>query len=535
MKPRLLHDRRPLRGRFNVSQVVPFSRGGAAFAAVLLASLSARLAPAQAPAAPGAAPAQPNGRAQVGQLAEPPDSATQTEFERRIALMLAGTGLTSNDVAKRAVQNSYAIAAKRRALEAVDAGVSQAQAAFWPQLLLQARYTRMSEVTTQDLSGGGGFLVATTPGEPGRQITDLMAEEVRVTSFTFPVVLNNYALQASLTVPLSDYLLRTSNAVGAAKHSRAAAERDEQATRLSVAREGRVAYYEWIRALGQQIVTSQSVQLSQGRLQDTQNSFQAGMASRADVLRAEAGVKQAQLLDERAKHAKVIAELRLRVLMRDEPGSSYEVGENLLAELPELDKVPEPEAAYREAVGQRPEILQLRESEASLKEQANVASAGNFPRLEAVGNVLYANPNQRYFPQRERWDGSWDVGVVLSWTPTDIPGAQAASSVSEARAAETAAQRGALEDSLRVEVQDAIEAMKEARFALDVTEAGLRAAEEGYRVRRELFRAGRSTLVELTDAESELTRARIEAVNARVNSRIAIVALNYALGRDTVR
>src|SRR5688572_2863464 len=112
------------------------------FSALLLASLCARLASAQAP--PDAAPEQPNARPQVGQLAEPPESTTQTEFERRIALMLAGTGLTSDDVAKRAVQNSYAIVAKRRALEAVEAGVSQAQAAFWPQLLLQARYTRMS-------------------------------------------------------------------------------------------------------------------------------------------------------------------------------------------------------------------------------------------------------------------------------------------------------------------------------------------------------------------------------------------------------
>jgi outer membrane protein TolC len=533
MKPRLLHARGPLRGRFKAS-----------FSALLLASLCAQLASAQTqspapntganPSQTPAAPAQPNTRPQVGQLSEPPNSATQSEFERRLSVMLAGNGLRADDVAKRAVQNSYAIAAKRRSLEAVDASVSQAQAEFWPQLLLQARYTRMSEVTTQDLSGGGGFVAATAPGPNGRAF-DPVADAPIVTSFTFPVVLNNYALQASLTVPLSDYLLRTSNAVGAAKHSRAAAEKDEQATRLSVAREGRVSYYEWIRALGQQIVTSQGIQLSQGRLQDTQNSFQAGLASRADVLRAEAGVKSSQLLDERAKHALVIAQLRLRVLMRDDAGASYEVGENLLADLPELDKVPEPEAAYREALGQRPEILQLQESEASLKAQASVSSAGNYPRLEAVGNLLYANPNQRYFPLRERWDSSWDVGLVLSWTPTDIPGAQAASSVAEARAAETAAQRGALEDSLRVEVNDAIEAMKEASFALGVTEAGLRAAEEGYRVRRELFRAGRSTLVELTDAEAELTRARIEAVNARVNSRLAIVALNYALGRDTTR
>jgi outer membrane protein TolC len=446
----------------------------------------------------------------VGQLEESPQSSTQSEFERRLALMLAGSGLTADEASRRAVENSYAIEAKRREVQAVNAGVEQAQAQFWPQLLLQARYQRLSSIDPAPIE---------IPGQP---------------PFSFPVVLDNYTLQAGLTVPLSDYVLRTAAAVGAAKHSRAAAESDEQATRLSVAREGRVTYYEWIRSLGQSIVASQAVQLSQTRQTDAQNSFQAGLASRADVLRAEAGVKEAQLTEERARHASVIAELRLRVLMRDPGNETYQVGENLLAELPELEQIPNTDAALKEAIDHRPELRTLRASESSLEAQARVARAGNYPRLEATANYIYANPNPRFFPSESEWNGTWDVGVVLSWTPTGIPGNAASAAVSEARMAETAAQRGALEDSLRIEVHDAIEGVKEARFALGVTESGLRAAEESYRVRRELFRAGRSTLVELTDAEAELTRARIDAVDARVNSRIALVALNYALGRDTL-
>jgi outer membrane protein TolC len=458
-------------------------------------------APAAAPAAPSAAPASParNQRPRVGELAEAPQSDTQSEFERRLALMLAGTGLTADEASRRAVENSFAIIAKRREVDAVNAGVDQARAEFWPQLMLQARYQRLSPIDQPPLDTGGGMA-----------------------TIVFPVLEDNYTLQAGLTIPLSDYLLRTTAAVGAAKHSRASAEFDELATRLSVAREGRVTYYEWIRALGQGIVTSQAVQLAQGRLTDAQNSFNAGLASRADVLRSEAGVKQAQLTDERAKHIAVIAELRLRVLMRDPGNETYQVGENLLADLPELDQAPGTEAAMKEALSQRPELRTLQFSEASLESQADVAISGNYPRLDATGNYTYANPNPRYFPQEREWNGTWDVGVTLSWTPTDIASNSASASVSRARAAEVAAQRAAL---------DALESVKEARFALGVTETGLRAAEESYRVRRELFRAGRSTLVELTDAEAELTRARIEAIDARVDSRIALVTLNYALGR----
>lgn len=508
----------------------PWARVTLSRSALLLAlSSEAALAQAQAPAAepattpptaaqPGAAPAAspvpaaPQ-RPRVGQLEESPTSDTQSEFERRLALMLAGQGLTADEASRRAVENSYAIAAKRREVEAVNAGVDQAKAAFWPQLLLQARYQRLSEIDQPELDFDGD-------GAPD--------------GIVFPVLLNNYTLQAGLSVPLSDYLLRTMNAVGAAKHSRASAESDEQATRLSVAREGRVTYYEWIRALGQAIVTSQAVQLAQSRYTDAQNSFNAGLSSRADVLRSDAGVKQAQLVDQRAQHAAVIAELRLRVLMRDPGNATYQVGENLLADLPELAQEPNVDAALREALAQRPELRTLQASAASLEEQAKVTRAANYPRLDATANYIYANPNPRYFPAEDEFKGTWDVGVVLSWTPTNIASNSASMSATRARAAGIAAQRGALEDSLRVEVNDAIEGLKEARFALGVTESGLRAAEESYRVRRELFRAGRSTLVELTDAEAELTRARIEAVNARVNSRIALVAYNYAVGKDTL-
>ena len=498
--------------------------------------------PAPAPAAP--APNVPGQALPPGQRtpeAGPPGTGapinpaaerTETELEQRLEVMRGGTGLTSAETARRAVQNSYALEAKRASLRAAEAGVDQTKSQFWPQLLLQARYTRLSNIESPDLAGGGGLVAARQPGTvTPQQVED---GELQAVSFSFPVVLNNYTLQATLNIPLSDYLLRMSNAVGSAKYSRTSADLDAKATRLSVAREGRQAYYEWVRTIGQTIVAAQNLEQRQGQYTDSQNAFQAGMVSKADVLRAEAAVKEAQLAAERVKYQSTLAEIRLRVLMRDQTNTPYRVGENLFADLPELEQAPTPEAAYREALSKRLEIKSLEAAESSLKAQARVERAGNYPRLDAQGNVIYANPNQRYFPQEEVWKATWDASVILSWTPTDIPGARARTAVAEARAAELHAQRQAFEDSLKVEVNQALEAVAEMQFAIGVTQHALIAAEESYRVRRELFRAGRATLVELTDAMTELTRARIEVVNARVNSRLALVALNYALGRDTL-
>ncbi len=116
--------------------------------------------------------------------------------------------------------------------------------------------------------------------------------------------------------------------------------------------------------------------------------------------------------------------------MHDESNVPYRVGENMFADLPELEQAPTPAAAYQEALSKRLEIKSLDAAEQSLKSQARVARAGNYPRLDGQANLIYANPNQRYFPQEEVWKATWDASVILSWTPTDIPGAQAQTAVS---------------------------------------------------------------------------------------------------------
>jgi len=190
-------------------------------------------------------------------------------------------------------------------------------------------------------------------------------------------------------------------------------------------------------------------------------------------------------------------------------------------------------AALRaEAIDRRLEVRALDETAWSLREQGKVARAGYYPRLDVVGNALYANPNPRYFFPEAKFRESWDVGVQLVWTPNDAFNARAAGAESDARASQTEMQKELLRDSVKFEVIQAYNAMKEAEVALQTTRRGYASAEEGYRVRRELFRNGRATSVELTDSEVELFRASLEAVNARANLRSARARLIHAVGRD---
>jgi outer membrane protein len=501
-----------------------------ALALLLSAGSSWAQAPAVAPAAPAAAPKPTLAPPPATPGATGPDApvgkVTQA-LQDKLEAMMRGNGLTASQVAERAVKSNAQIVAKRRSIESAQASVDQVTAGFYPTLNLSARYTRQSDIAAPNL----GTIAAPAPGTPAGPLGP--NPTLFAFPLAFPIILNNYVAQAQLNVPLSDYVLRTSRAVSGAGRVKNAAELDERATRLSVARDARVAYYQWIRMQGFAFVGAQSITQAQGHLTDANNAFQAGLISKADVLRAQSGVKSAELFAEKANSNVDLATMRLRVLMKDPATKQYEVGENILAPVAPLPNTSSEDAAYREATQQRLELKLLGENEAALRDQAALTSTGNYPRLDASASAQYSNPNPRYFPQEDKFHGTWDASVVLSWSPTAIFGAQAGRRVVDAKAAELVAQRQGMLDGLQLEVSQALSAERDAQFAVAVSQQALASADEGYRVRRELFRSGRATLVEVTDSETELTRARLELVNAHVDLRIAQVELNHVLGRDT--
>jgi outer membrane protein len=278
-------------------------------------------------------------------------------------------------------------------------------------------------------------------------------------------------------------------------------------------------------------VAGQALAQAQQHLVDARAARDAGSASTADVLRVESQVAGAELAATRADNLERLAAEQLRTAMHDESHTTYAIGDDL-GELPAAGSPGRLEDLVGEAARARAEVQALDEAAAAAREQVKLARAAAFPRLDAVAAALYANPNPRVFPQEDRYRGTWDAGLVLTWTPSDLPATLAAVRGAEARVRQLEARRAELLDGLRLEITQAAQALDEATVALRTTARGLVAAEESYRVRRLLFQNGKATSVEQTDAELELTRARLDALDARVAQRIAQVLLDHALGRD---
>ncbi|MCC6669050.1 MAG: TolC family protein [Polyangiaceae bacterium] len=480
----------------------------------------------------GAAAAQEPAPATPPTLEEKAAPAAADDLAVRLrALSGRPGGLLSDDVGRRAVKNSKDVRAKQAEIAAASAEVDKAFAGWFPKLTLTARYTHLSPVESKGAGPSNVSLVATpSPAGPLPPGAPLIA--IPTSALAPPVIQDQYALQAALLLPVSDYFLRISQSQAAADHGRGAADLTHRASKLNAATDAKLIYYGWARAKLSHEVAKQSLVQSKSHHQAAKVLFEVDRASKADVLRAESAVASAELLVERTSNLTELAEDRLRTVLADPPSTRYEIGEDLWGQAPRSTERLDFGPLYAEALKQRLELRALEKSGMSLAEQKRAVKSVGLPRLDAFGNAYYSNPNQRYYPATKEWKATWDVGLQVSWTPNDFLTSTATAAGLEAQRAKLDAQRDQLRDVLRTEVFDAAQSLREAQVALKTAERGASAAEEAYRARAEQYRLGRASSVELTDAEADLSRSRLEVINARVGLRIARVKLDHAVGRD---
>jgi outer membrane protein TolC len=436
-------------------------------------------------------------------------------------------GLTADQAADRARATSYEVRARKADADAAESIVDQATAAYVPRLKGTASYQRTSPVALVF-----PFLPTQVniPAQPGLATPLTGSTQLSVLTFNYPV--DNFNLQADADVPLSDYVLKIAKQYAAAEHSAKAASHTLRAAEVAAASNARITYYSWARSRLQQIVAEDAYEQARAHFSDAKAEYAAGKASQADLLGVQAEVGQNELLVVRAKNAVSLEEDRLRTSLHDESGSSYEIGEALLADLPPLAGEDNFNALLTEALSQRAELRAILETARGLRSQALANKSDLLPHLDAIGTAQYANPNPRYFPPQNQWNGSWGVGGAITWSDVDVLLGATNGHANEARAASTEAQALSMRDAIRDEVLQAFQAVHEAEVAIDSTKQSLAAAEESYRVRRALFRADRATSTELSDSENALTRARFDVVNARIDLRVARVRLTHATGRD---
>jgi len=430
-------------------------------------------------------------------------------FDHDLDTLFATGGLTSDQAAARAGGASPTVRRKVAEIEAAVAQQEAAELARVPVVSGKLSYTRLSPVAP--------FVIP-------NPITGM--------DVTIPSLENVYLGEAQLVVPLSDYVLRYPKLIDAARLGAEVARLDKRSSEVGAGQDARLAYYEWVRARLQVLISKRQLVQVQKTLDQMRALAEVQRLSKADLMRVESQEADAEQVVDQLENLAALREEQLRLLIGAADGEPLAIGEDIRVDIQAPGAAPLDDLVGA-AKHQRLEFkaidtgIQAKESQRAA-EQANL-----YPRLSAFAVADYANPNQRVFPQQDVFKFTWSIGAQLTWTLNDALLSRTTDRRIAAEANELRADRENLERGTRIEVLSAQQAVVIAAHALLTSQKGLAAAEESYRVRKELLNADRATALELVDAETELTRSRITALNARVDLRVARSQLDHALGNDT--
>jgi outer membrane protein TolC len=288
------------------------------------------------------------------------------------------------------------------------------------------------------------------------------------------------------------------------------------------------------RALTRTAVSSQ--QSLEEQVEDARQEAEAGALAPADVLRMEAAAANAkqQVIASQAQAESLHADLLEMLDLADGPDGidfveppTADVDVSGLAALPTL---------RAQALEQRPELhAQSHLAQAAAKSAAAKGWA-LWPEINAqlaYGHV-FGQPmgvpgsqgSLRVNALTVMLSGKW---AVWEWGASAYAQRQAQHGARAAHARAEAARR-----RVGSEVAARHAALVASASAIDVAQAQVTSAEEAFRVMQASRSAGSATTTDLLQAEAMRTQARMNLVSARYDTLLAHVALQRALGADTV-
>jgi outer membrane protein len=297
-------------------------------------------------------------------------------------------------------------------------------------------------------------------------------------------------------------------------------------TREVVVLNVRQTYYQLLQARRLVAVADSQVARADLNLRSAKGFFDVGTRPKSDVTRAEVDVANAQVAQIRARNLVRFSEVNLANALGLEAATAIQIQDNLNFEPVQLDQ----EALRAEALSNRPELAQAKARIDAARAQLSGARAGYLPDLVATGSVggFSGDPELNLFSSSQ---DTWAVAGTLSWNL--FQGFFTQSRVKETEANLDAAQANydSFELQVRLEVEQTTIAVVEASERFVATGKAVESARENLRLAQGRYDAGVGTILDLTTAQFDLTNAEADQVRALTDHKLALAALDRAVGR----
>ncbi len=381
-----------------------------------------------------------------------------------------------------ALRNHPAGQAARDTIRIGESRVGQAKASYYPEVNWQTDYTRFNR------------------SRAGRDTFD------------------DYNSSVVLSQTLLDFGKRRSS-LNIEKLSTDAFRQDLHDTEAEIVFGVKSAYFITLLAEKSQQVAVETVGRFQHHLIQAKGFFEVGIKPKFDVTKAEVDLSNAVLNRIRAENDLRIARVGLNNAMGLPGASGYVLDDSLLfqdnpADLPD---------ALERAFHNRPDLQSIRKKLEAAEESVELARKGYYPHVTGSAGYGFSGED---FPLQE----GWNVGAFLNVplfsgfeTRYAVEGARATLEVLRAN-------ESSLRQSIRLEVEQALSNLREARERREATLVAVRQAEENAELAEGRYDAGVGNPIEVTDALVSLSNARTAYASALADCRIAQAELERAVG-----
>lgn len=340
-----------------------------------------------------------------------------------------------------------------------------------------------------------------------------------------PSILNNYSAKLTLSQPLFTGNRLSSN-TELSEYNSLAAETDFSKDKNQLILDIKVAYWNYAKSLKLKETIDKNIIQVKSRLSDLENLYNNGLATNNEVLKVRVQLSNFEILLLDATNNIDISLYNLNNILGIPVNTKLEPKAIIEFKQPEIPKL---EDLIKSSKQNRSDLKSLDYRIKSGEAGITLSKSGWYPQLNLTANYLYANPNSRIFPSVEKFNGTWDFGITLSydiwnWKLTSYQTKQAVANLEQ-----TKLTKELTENNIDLEVSQNYKSLISVTAKMKLTKETVEQAKENYRVTNEKYKSGLILNSEVVDAETSLLLAEINNITTIADYLIVIARLEKSI------
>jgi outer membrane protein TolC len=287
------------------------------------------------------------------------------------------------------------------------------------------------------------------------------------------------------------------------------------------------AYWTVVSLRHKQLLADDYLTLVQKLNSDVHKMIKEGVATRADGLKVDVAVNEAEMTKTKVDNALSLA----KMFLCEQCGMSLDSDITLADEMEEdLGAVHEKNENGDYSYEGRHELLMLNDAIEISRQQTKIAKAAYLPQLSLIGGAFFTNPSV-YNGFERKFKGAFNVGVmmrvpVLDWGDNayKIKATKCATNLAQLTYDEA-------HDMIELQVSQSRFKVDEANKNLVSATKNIQSAEENLRCANVGFREGVMSTTDVMAAQTAWLNARTQKIDAEIDVKLSKIALDKAIGK----